>query len=943
MTSELYPQDCLLERRKRLRRSTHVFGLDFVEVCARRDANSLRRKLRLHLLGQRPTWLKTADHVVLTDCRNEHRVPIAIVPPQGKPNYGNVLEFEVLESVCDDVDYSITIDMSQHPAPILDPFFACATFQFNTHLPAKIDCVSSPAAEPPPPITPDINYLAKDYATFRQLMLDRLAVTMPEWQEQCPADIGVMLVEILAYAADHLSYYQDAVATEAYLGTARLRQSLRRHARLVDYRVHEGCNARTWVQLQVEESQKWIDLEPRDLFFVSAPRVPESRSSSTISKDQLDRLVRKMAHCEVFESVVSKPFRFWSSHNECTLHDWGGAEPCLPRGATSVYLVNHPPIVPGMAPTTVVPSSSSHRSSRPDGVDWLQFQRGDVLIFEELLGPWTGNSADADLAHRHVVRVTQVDYQHADDLYEHEGKLYRLPLVKISWDTADAIPFPLWISPPPDADWSSPPQAVSIARGNMLLTDHGRREQCAIELRPSWDTSLDEPNKNYPRASIHAKLAAPNLTFSDGLAPSQSPASVQLRQDPRRATPHVMLQPSQQARPFEEQFSFLELRDLRRIAKRLLAQIVDRLSSGTVVPSSLPRANRFAMQVHHACGHDADSRSLETFQGLSKIRDAIKDDMGTVWLPEYDLIECGPDDPRFVVEMSDDRKAQLRFGQRGFGRTPDLNDNPWVADYRIGNGTTGNVPAESIGLAGSYTGNLPAIRSVRNPMPAVGGVDPETPQEVRLFAPHAIHANLRRAITPEDYETITMREFGKVLQRAKGSFRWTGHETQVLVAVDPIGRERASSKLLESIRATLQRFRRIGHSVVVRNAVRVVPALGLTVCVNAHVIREQIQNELDQLFSDQVLPNGTLAFFHPDQLTFGEGIYVSQIVAAATRTLGDRIVHIEVTQLHRRDEGPAYELENGVLALRSQEIVRFDNNANHPEFGILEYKIKGGR
>ena len=56
-------------------------------------------------------------------------------------------------------------------------------------------------------------------------MLDRLAVTMPDWRERNPADLGVTLVELLAYAGDQLSYFQDAVATEAYLGTARRRTS----------------------------------------------------------------------------------------------------------------------------------------------------------------------------------------------------------------------------------------------------------------------------------------------------------------------------------------------------------------------------------------------------------------------------------------------------------------------------------------------------------------------------------------------------------------------------------------------------------------------------------------------------------------------------------------------------------------------------------------------
>src|SRR5512134_476551 len=103
---------------------------------------------------------------------------------------------------------------------------------------------------------PEINYLAKDYASFRRLMLERLALLLPDGIQDQPADLQVALVELLAYTADHLSYYQDAVATEAYLGTARSRVSLRRHARLLNYPIHEGCNARVWISCCVQEEQE---------------------------------------------------------------------------------------------------------------------------------------------------------------------------------------------------------------------------------------------------------------------------------------------------------------------------------------------------------------------------------------------------------------------------------------------------------------------------------------------------------------------------------------------------------------------------------------------------------------------------------------------------------------------------------------------------------------
>jgi hypothetical protein len=94
------------------------------------------------------------------------------------------------------------------------------------------------------------DYLARDYASFRALMLEHLAVRMPAGVAGEAGSLEVALVEVLAYIADYLSYYQDAVATEAYLTTARERISVRRHARLLDYRVNEGCSARTWVHLE---------------------------------------------------------------------------------------------------------------------------------------------------------------------------------------------------------------------------------------------------------------------------------------------------------------------------------------------------------------------------------------------------------------------------------------------------------------------------------------------------------------------------------------------------------------------------------------------------------------------------------------------------------------------------------------------------------------------
>ena len=94
---------------------------------------------------------------------------------------------------------------------------------------------------------------AKDYAGFKRLMLDRMAVTLPDWKDREPENLEAVLVELLARAAEYVSSSEDASATEAYLGTARKRISVRRHARLLGYPMHDGCNARCWISLEVSE------------------------------------------------------------------------------------------------------------------------------------------------------------------------------------------------------------------------------------------------------------------------------------------------------------------------------------------------------------------------------------------------------------------------------------------------------------------------------------------------------------------------------------------------------------------------------------------------------------------------------------------------------------------------------------------------------------------
>src|SRR5262249_28183961 len=261
------------------------------------------------------------------------------------------------------------------------------------------------------------------------------------------ADLGIALAELIAYVGDALSYKQDAVATEAYLNTARSRVSLRRHARLVDYHVHDGCNARTWMHLEVDAS---VVLHTGTLFYTSVIGMPDPVLGD--ERAALD------AGVIVFESMQDA--ELFPEHNQMSFYTWGDTDCCLAKGATEATLLG----------------------------TFENLAIGDVLIFHEMVGPQTGNAADADVRHRCAVRLTGVRTHDAagnllvDPLFEVGTGLpitstaqQPTPLTEIQWSSDDALPFPVCISSTfLDSEQKEQSLAnVSKVFGNVVLADHG--------------------------------------------------------------------------------------------------------------------------------------------------------------------------------------------------------------------------------------------------------------------------------------------------------------------------------------------------------------------------------------------------------------------------------------------------------------------------------------
>jgi hypothetical protein len=200
---------CLSEqRREAVRQHPRLHGLDYLEV------GSDQRTLTVHFLGKAPDTLDP-DNVIIEGGRRIRaiRVEKVIINRSTMAELDDTMEV-VTDKAGDFSTYTLRVVMrdthgNYQPHPAFDPRYDHVKFSFKVDCPSDLDCKQTLVCPPEPRDEPEINYLAKDYASFRQLILDRLALVMPEWQERHVPDLGIALIEVLAYAGDHLSYYHS--------------------------------------------------------------------------------------------------------------------------------------------------------------------------------------------------------------------------------------------------------------------------------------------------------------------------------------------------------------------------------------------------------------------------------------------------------------------------------------------------------------------------------------------------------------------------------------------------------------------------------------------------------------------------------------------------------------------------------------------------------------
>ncbi|WP_017296924.1 hypothetical protein [Nodosilinea nodulosa] len=365
----------------------------------------------------------------------------------------NVLDLTIIP-IGDYSTYTLSLDREN-----IDPIFSELPFKFRPGCFTN-NCAPDWDPAPAPLENPAIDYLAKDYDSFRHTLMAAMAQRVPGWRPTSEADLDQVLLSLFSAAADELSDFQDRVMGEAYWGTLRKRVSLARHARLVDYHVHQGNQASTWLAMILDAGTSFELPKPhpvlpnRDLPLLTWAGPEDFNDPAAVVF--MSHLVRE--NSQRLDSLV----------NHLGLYTWDGAIPALAAGSTAadLLLLSGGPGGPYSAIADEASARQVETLIRTGGIS--------TLLIQERLNPATGEVAGRNPNKRQLLRLLPGEL----GATAKEDPTHNSWYVEVHWRPEDALKFNYCFTVE-CADGAT--EHVSLFHGNLVPVYHGRLREILFE------------------------------------------------------------------------------------------------------------------------------------------------------------------------------------------------------------------------------------------------------------------------------------------------------------------------------------------------------------------------------------------------------------------------------------------------------------------------------
>lgn len=665
----------------------------------------------------------------------------------------------------------------------------------------------------PAPIPAGLGWLPRrpaTFAQFRRALLSSVGTdpVLRGWRAREGDDLGLMLIEMWAYVGDALAFYDEVIAQEAYLGTARLRPSLRRLVGLLGYQPRPAVAARVDVAL-VADGRLPVEVGPglplrSAAFGAEPPQVFETVAAATV-------------HPFLNRWQVEPPVAG-------TVGQWIAV-----GGSLSTLVVSTVDGVPRRGPVLV----------RPEGRPWLVQARtitalGDAgrrrteVTFDAPLGL----PGDLPLAAVGLLRPTQeaglwklapagsassvpaavADLAGPATWLLLDGLHRRLrpgdPLVvsrrgQHRWFTADAVAeVPVEVSPP-----------ATVGTGNAAVAVPG---VSVPATRIRLDAGLNAPGRRLAGDADWTLAEAAEAVVSYGfLAAGKAAAPPASHLGPADALTLAAPVEVPAGRPPDR--LLLADADSRATLVRAAVDLPSRTVAAAPATSWSPPfrlpVSVYGNVVEATRGQTVPGETLGSGDGavagqsfrLAKrpltylpvpggVRSTLEVRVeGVLWSEVPSFFGAGPGDQVYVVRPDDGGASVVRFGDGVRGaRLPSGTDNV-VATYRFGAGAAAPPAGAVTQLARPVMG----LASVVNPVGAAGGADAEGPDGIRRFAPGSALV-LGRAVSLADMAAVASGVAG--VRAVEVAWRWHPARQGPAVQVRYVGEEGVQPTVARALR-----------------------------------------------------------------------------------------------------------------------------------------------
>lgn len=264
---------------------------------------------------------------------------------------------------------------------------------------------------------------------------------------------------------------------------------------------------------------------------------------------------------------------------------------------------------------------------------------------------------------------------------------------------------------------------------------------------------------------------------------------------------------------------------------------------------------------------------------------------GLAWRLEQQRFGLAPDDRVFTAGADDEQKTTVEFGDgRNGARLP--TGAEVIARYRKGLGRDGNVRAGTLTtLLTKPTG----LRSATNPLPAVGGSDPETLEVARTSAPETVRT-LGRIVSLRDFEDAARES--ALVAKARATWAWNGDEEAVHLTVAGDAGAHVTGTAYRDLRADLDARRDPFRRLIL------VDYTEIPLRIEAVIV----EHDPDRLADDVVAAaKGVLQdHFAFERRAFGGPVHASEVFAVLGGALGVRGVDVNRLSYARETDRVAH-------------------------------------